>query len=228
VCASKASPFALLLKLDFVVIFSKNSSQLPPNEFTLFDLACVICLLCCSVFLHSFEAGFGEDTPPPSSDDDVVATGMVRGGLAFGLDHSDNDDDDDDDDSDRDDSDRQVMPQTHRGFPGSSMSSKSSSGNTGGFLFPNHCVGGEGTLSTAVPGASSGMATDVDMARPITFDEAFPTGIYPVDSPLPAGFTSVSAPAPHPTATLSGFSSFTTTRPALNTEVVELNESDSD
>jgi len=161
---------------------------------------------------------------------------MVRGGLAFGLDHSDNDDDDDED-SDRDDT-RQVMPQRHAalgapfgapfGAPSTSDSS-SSSGNHSGFLFTS--TGGEEVASSSMfPGApSSGMATDdVDLSRPITFDEAFPAGIYPVTSPSPADLSSATGVPAQPVATLNGFSNFITSRPASNTEVVDLSESDSD
>ena len=160
----------------------------------------------------------------------MVATGMVRGGLAFGLDHSDNDDDDDED-SDRDDT-RQVMPQRHAAlgapFSAPSTSSSSSSGNHSGFLFPS--TGGEEVASSSMfPGAPiSGMATDdVDLSRPITFDEAFPAGIYPVTSPSPAGLSSATGVPAQPVATLNGFSNFITSRPASNTEVVDLSESDS-
>jgi len=155
---------------------------------------------------------------------------MVRGGLAFGLGHSDNDDDDDED-SDRDDT-RQVMPQRHAAlgapFSAPSTSSSSSSGNHSGFLFPS--TGGEEVASSSMfPGAPiSGMATDdVDLSRPITFDEAFPAGIYPVTSPSPAGLSSATGVPAQPVATLNGFSNFITSRPASNTEVVDLSESDS-
>jgi hypothetical protein len=219
-----------------------------------------------SFFIRRFEAGFGEASPPPSSDDDVAATGMVRGALAFGLDNSDSDDAADgesDSDDERQqmprmlpsrDSSRSSHGHGDRRFPlksqGRAAMAMPAAGDGGdGDYGPEDdeaearaAAWAAGRTHPPFLGAAQGYPKEgyleeaTDLSQPLTFDDAFPSGIFPAGPSDLAAFSggtfaggaAGSAESTKAVRFNSGSFGSRTARPPSNTEVVELDESDSD